>query len=174
MADKPHSALSKILHWLIALLFFALVGLGAWMVELGYYDRFYHLALDWHRQLGVLVFVLAAGKLLCARAVSADGVSAWERVAGRIAHWALFALLFGLPLSGYIISTSAGDGIALLGGAATLPALFDVSDAARDWAITLHYWAAYLGAGLATLHAAAALKHHFIDKNNVLRRMLKS
>lgn len=159
------------LHWLNAALFFGLVALGAWMTELGYYDRFYNDALVWHRALGVCVFIFAVLQIFSARPVDASALAPWETAAARTAHWILFTLLLSIPVSGYVISTSAGDSVPLAGGLA-VPALFEVSETARDFATDFHYWAAYLGAGLASAHAAAALKHHFIDKNDILRRML--
>ena len=162
---------SIFLHWLNAALFLGLVALGAWMTELGYYNRFYNAALGWHRALGVFVFIFAVLQICFARPVDSSELAPWEVAAARAAHWLLFGLLLSIPASGYIISTFAGDSVPLAGGLA-VPALFAVSGAARDIAVDFHYWAAYVGAGLAGLHAAAALKHHFIDKNDILRRML--
>ncbi len=163
------------LHWLIAALFFGLTALGAWMTEIGYYHRFYHSALDWHRTLGVCVFVFAAIftalKIFRARPADYSMLAPWESFVARATHGILFALLLLVPASGYAVSTSAGDAVPLFGGVA-VPALFGVSETAREFAVRFHYWAAYAGAGLAALHAAAALKHHYIDKNDILRRML--
>ena len=166
-----HGGFSICLHWTIAALFFSLAALGAWMTELGYYDAYYHSALLWHRTLGVALLILAAIKIVTARRINPAGLKLWEWRAARSMHFVLFALLLIIPASGYIISTSAGNA-AELAGEISLPALFSVSVAARDYAIQLHYWAGYGGVALALLHAAAALKHHFIDKNDVLRRML--
>jgi cytochrome b561 len=94
-----------------------------------------------------------------------------EKIAAKAAHRILFALMFLLPLSGYVISTSDGKAIAVI-GALKMPALFAVSDEVREAAVLLHYWLAYFALALAAAHAAAALKHHFADKNAVLRRML--
>lgn len=165
-----HGRFSACLHWAIAALFFGLVALGAWMTELGYYHPYYHTALLWHRTLGLALFVLAAAKVICARRVDRAGLRRWEWIAARIVHCLLFALLFAVPVSGYVVSTSAGNAAELAGGF-SVPALFAVSDSLREFAILLHYWAGYGGAALALLHAAAALKHHFIDKNDILRRM---
>ncbi len=166
-----HGIFSVCLHWTIAALFFGLAALGAWMTELGYYDAYYHGALTWHRTLGLALLILAAAKIATARRVNPAGLKSWEWIAARITHFLLFALLLIIPASGYIVSTSAGNAAELAGGFYA-PALFSVSDTARDAAINLHYWAGYGGVVLALLHAAAALKHHFIDKNDVLHRML--
>ena len=166
-----HGNLSVCLHWTIAALFFMLVALGAWMTELSYYDAYYHSALTWHRTLGMVLIVLAVAKITTARRVNPEGLKRWEWIAARIMHFVLFTLLLVIPLSGYVISTSSGNSAELAGGL-SVPALFEIPTTARDGAILLHYWASYCGAALALLHAAAALKHHFIDKTDILRRML--
>ena len=166
-----HGNFSVCLHWTIAALFFLSVALGAWMTELGYYDAYYHGALTWHRTLGLALLVLAVAKIATTKRVHPAGLKHWELIAARIMHFLLFALLLIIPVSGYVISTSAGNAAELVGGLSA-PALFTVPSTARDGAIWLHYWAAYCGTAMALLHAAAALKHHFIDKNDVLRRML--
>ena len=165
-----HGRLSVSLHWVIAVLFFGLVALGAWMTELGYLDRWATDALYAHRALGIALLVLACAKLATARRVDPTGIKPWEAVAARATHWTLFLLLLAVPISGYVISTSAGDAVPLVAGL-SVPALFEVSDRLRGFCVAFHYWAAYGGAALAGLHAAAALKHHFIDRNDVLRRM---
>lgn len=172
---RRYGGADKFFHWTIAALIFALIALGWWMVGLDYYDRRQPDALHWHRALGVLVFVLACAKLLrrCFRAPPpplAD-LRRWEKIASKIVHRILFALMFLLPASGYVISTSDGKAVDLIGGLKA-PALFAISDAVRDAAIAMHYWLAYFALGLAALHMAAALKHHFADKNRTLRRML--
>jgi cytochrome b561 len=73
--------------------------------------------------------------------------------------------------TGYIISTSAGDGISIFGWL-EVPAIITAGEAVRDLAIELHYWLAYGTAGLAIVHALAALKHQFMDHDGMLRRML--
>ena len=162
---------SVCLHWAIAALFFSLAALGAWMTEIGYYDSYYHDSLLWHRTLGIVLFALAVLKIATAKPVNPAGLRLWEWRAARVVHFLLFALLLVVPASGYIISTSAGNAAELAFGLSA-PPFFAVSDVARDVAIELHYWAAYIGVAIALLHAAAALKHHFVDKNDVLRRML--
>ena len=76
-----------------------------------------------------------------------------------------------IPLSGYVISTSSGDAVVLFGGVA-VPALFTISESARDLAIAVHYYCAYGTVALVMLHAAAALLHQFVKRDGTLRRML--
>ena len=76
-----------------------------------------------------------------------------------------------IPVTGYLISTSAGKPIQLFNWFA-LPAVIDVDEELRDLAITVHYYLAYATLFLVLGHAGAALKHHFINKDDTLKRML--
>ena len=168
---------ARALHWSSAALALALVALGAWMVELDYYDPLAMSALDWHRALGMIALGLASARVLW-RTVARyppplRELRRWEVWASRTAHWVLFGLLLFVPATGYLISTSAGGGVSVF-GIAEVPALLDaeVGREWREWFEAAHWWSAYGMAALAGAHAAAALKHHFVDKNDALRRML--
>ena len=83
----------------------------------------------------------------------------------------LFILMLLMPVSGYLISTSSGDGIDVF-GVFTLPALLQIDKQARDLAIDVHYWLAYIGLGIIAVHGLAAIKHHVVNKDRTLMRML--
>ena len=173
---RDHYGLVSIcLHWTIALGMIGLVALGAWMVGLTYYDRWYNDSLAFHKALGIAVLGLAALKFGWRLAGRGPGfgpeVRAHERAGATAMHWLLNALIVLLPLSGYLISTSEGAGVDLF-GLVELPALVAVSAATRDLAIDVHFYLAYGAIGLVALHAGAALKHHFVDRGSTLRRML--
>ncbi len=170
-----YGLVSKLLHWTIAVLILGLVWLGSYMVELTYFDKWYNLSLALHKSLGLLVFALA-GIYFCWKIVSPspDGGATtprWQRLSVRVMHAALMLLMVAIPLSGYLISTSAGQSIDFFG-------LFDVPAPARnnkgirDPAIAAHYYCAYGVLLLVLGHAGAALKHQFFDKDGTLARML--
>jgi len=178
VATAPrHTIPTRALHWLQAALILGLVALGWWLVGLDYYDRWYNAALFWHRVLGLTVPFIAIAQLAARRRRRLRGAqlpavgAKWEQRAATAAHRVFFALMFAVPVTGYLISTSAGAAIPLPGGW-QLPALAPLPDAARDLAIAAHYWLAYTVAALAALHAAAAFKHHLVDRDPVLRRMV--
>ena len=164
---------TRILHWLQAALILGLVALGWWMTGLTYYDRWYNDALFWHRALGLLVLVVAACQFGRRhwRTPPPALLAGWEQWAASAMHRLFLLLMLLLPVSGYLISTSAGASIPLPGGI-EVPALVAVADNLREIAVNVHYWLAYGIAALAALHAAAAFKHHFIHRDEVLRRML--
>ena len=74
-------------------------------------------------------------------------------------------------ITGYLISTADGRGIEVF-ELITIPAYGAIIENQEDIAGLVHKWLAYLLIALASLHALAALKHHFIDKDNTLNRMI--
>lgn len=167
--------LSKTLHWLVAALIIGLIVLGWYMVGLTYYDRWYNTSLQLHKALGMLVLVLGFAKIVWAHSNTspdpAPTIKPWELKSARAMHHTLYTMMVLIPLTGYVISTSAGDPISMF-GMFDIPALLPRSDTLRDFAIELHFYASYATAALVSLHTLAALKHEFIDRDGTLRKML--
>ena len=162
-------------HWAIALAIVGLVGLGAWMVGLTYYDPWYYDSLALHKAIGIVVLALALAKfgwkLVDRNPGFGPEVKPHERAGATAMHWLLNALMVLLPVTGYLISTSEGAGINMF-GLFEVPALVDVTAGTRDLAIDIHFYVAYGGIALVGMHIIAALKHHFVDRGSTLRRML--
>ncbi len=173
--STSYGVISKLLHWLIAVLMLGLIWLGWYLVDLDYYHRWYHDSLVTHRSLGVVVLLLVICSLLwhylSPLPKLIDSLSMVEKRLARLMHWLLMLAALYLPVSGYVISSSDGTPVLLFAGI-ELPALFAVSDALRDFAIASHLYVAYAVLVLAMGHALAALKHHFINRDNTLKRML--
>ncbi len=165
---------TKGLHWTLAGLIFGLIGLGYYMVDLTYFDRWYNASLTLHRALGLLVLLLGSmllgWKLISASPAYPPTVGPLSRVAATAVHALLLLMMVLIPVTGYLISTSAGKAIDVFGWF-EVPPLVEVSTAVRDFAIRVHYFCAYGTGLLALAHAAAALKHQFIDRDGLLRRM---
>jgi len=87
-------------------------------------------------------------------------------------HLALYVLLFAIMLSGYLISTADSRGIDVFEWF-EVPGFGSLFENQEDIAGLFHQYAAYSLIGLVILHAAAAIKHHFIDKDNTLKRMIR-
>lgn len=170
-----YGLVSRILHWALALLILGLVWLGWVMMDMGYYDPWYQAAITAHETLGMLVLALAAFKLVwmawAGSPAAQPELKPWERAASGLAHWVLILMMVVIPVTGYLTSTSDGAGVMMFDWF-EVPALVPVSTALRDWSIDVHYYAAYGVFYLAILHAAAALKHQFIDGHRTLRRMI--
>jgi len=163
------------LHWLVAVTVVALFALGLWMTGLDYYDPWYKRAPDIHRAVGVLLFLTVAVRLLWrwtgTRPQSPSTHSPLERRLAAIAHGLLYLLLFAVMIAGYLVSTADGrpiDVFGLFSVPATLTGLNNQEDLAGD----IHLALAIALVSLAALHALAALKHHFIDRDPTLLRML--
>jgi cytochrome b561 len=167
---------SRFLHWTIAFSIIGLIGLGWYMVGLSYYDRWYHRSLELHRVWGLAVLVLGVlfslWKFVSPSPALPDAIARFQRVAAHAAHGLLLTMMLLLPVTGYLISTSAGQAVPVYGWF-EVPAIGRLDAAARDLVIAIHYYCAYGTGLLATLHAAAALKHQFVDRDGLLTRMIR-
>lgn len=174
--DLAHwGAIAISLHWLSALAVFGLFGLGLWMTGLTYYDSWYHKAPSMHKGIGVLLFITTVARLTWLLAMGRPGElsshAPWQRLAARFAHIGLYLLLFGVMVSGYFISTADGRPLEVFGWFAVPPAFRGI-DGQEEIAGTMHLILAIMLIALAVTHAAAALKHHYIDRDRALLRML--
>lgn len=95
----------------------------------------------------------------------------WQYFAAKSVHIILELLIAVIAITGYFMVTAKGDGLDLFGWI-TIPAMLTGYDDYVDLAGLIHLWAAYAIIGFASLHALAALKHHFINKDSTLLRML--
>jgi cytochrome b561 len=162
-------------HWLVAATVIGQFGLGLWMRSLGYYDAWYRLGPWWHKGIGVMLFAVVVLRLLWRwfnhRPAPLSSHRPYERLAAAVAHGLLYLLLLAVMVSGYLISTADGRGLEVFDWF-TIPATLSGIDQQEDIAGTLHLYLAWSVIGLAALHALAALKHHFIDRDETLKRML--
>lgn len=167
-----YGAVSRVLHWSMALAFFALFALGWWMVGLDYYSPYYKSAPDLHRSLGLLV-LLALVVRIAWRLINVkpndDDLSPLERTASRAVHHAFYPLLIVLLVSGYLISTADGRAIDVYGWF-SVPAVV-AAPGLEDAAGLVHAWSAYAVMALAVVHSAAALKHRYWDVTDGRHRM---
>jgi len=168
--------ISILLHWLMAIAIIGLAIVGLWMVDLGYYSPWYQVAPFWHKSIGLLLLPLLLFRLYWRwrqpTPTSPSGHTIWERRLASTTHALLYSLLLLILLSGYLISTAEGEGISLFGWF-EVPALIHGLDQQADLAGQLHYWAAICLLALVALHALGALKHHILDRDTTLVRMLK-
>jgi len=164
---------SQWLHWLMALAIFALYGLGLWIDELTYNDPLYNTIPHIHESIGIIV--LAALVFRFAWRIGDaeprdDDLKPWERKAAKVMHWGFYPLILAIMISGYLISTADGRAISVFGWF-DVPATLTGKNQ-EDLAGEVHEILADIVIIAAALHAAAALKHHFMDGGQSLRRML--
>jgi cytochrome b561 len=167
-----YGLISRLFHWLMALVIVALFALGWWMVGLDYYSPYYHRAPDLHRSAGILLLIALVARIAWRLANVKPGdaeLSPLERKAAHAAHLAFYPLLLAVSISGYFISTPDGRPIDVF-GLFSLPSIVQQKGLA-DMAGLTHRVVAYVVMALAGIHAIAALKHHYIDKSSILTRM---
>lgn len=172
--DK-YGLISRLFHWFSALAVFSLFGLGIWMVELDYYSSWYKTGPDIHRSIGILLAIATLFRLLwitvSTKPNAVSNTNRLEKLVANIMHISLYIILFVLFTSGYLISTADGRAIDVFTWF-SVPSLGEFITNQEDIAGEIHEWLAYVLISLVGVHALAALKHHFINKDNTLRRML--
>lgn len=172
---QGYGLVAVLLHWLVAVATLGLFALGLWMTGLSYYDDWYKRAPDLHRGIGVLLFgvmlVRVAWRALDVTPGDVPGIPPLQRRIAHAAHLLLYLLLFALVASGYLISTADGRAVEVF-DLFTVPATLVGLPRQEDVAGAVHWYLALTLIALAGLHALAALKHHFIDRDRSLRRML--
>lgn len=173
-APARYSRTAISLHWLVAFLILAAFPLGLTMSDLALSPLKLKL-ISYHKWLGVTVFLLAAARLAW-RATHTppplpDAMLAWQRTATHAVHHLLYVLLFAIPLSGWLMSSAKGFQTVYL-GVLPLPDLIGKDKALGDVLKEVHGMLNYGMLVLVIAHVGAALKHHFIDRDGILARML--
>ena len=162
------------LHWLAAITVFSLFGLGLWMTGLDYYDSWYKLGPWWHKSIGITLFFVIIFRLfwrvLTPPPAALPDHKPWEIKLAHTAHLLLYFLLLVIMVSGYLISTADNRPIEVF-GLFTVPATITSLPNQEDIAGWVHLILASTLIGMVSLHAAAALKHHFIDRDRTLKRI---
>jgi cytochrome b561 len=170
------------LHWLIALMIIAQLGVGLLMGEEGLWEPAMRGQLyAFHKATGMLVIVLTVirivWRLINPPPALPNGMASWEVFASKATHGLFYLLLLAIPLSGWALVTAAGRGpVDMFGifGWPDMPILSSVTNK-KEYAESIseiHELLAYGMMGLLALHIGAALKHHFINKDGVLMRMI--
>lgn len=172
---RRYDFLSITLHWSVAVFTIALFVSGLWMVDLGYYDDWYYQAPWWHKGIGVVTAVLVFGRwvwtLFRQTPEDINSTPLWQRIIAKLVHALMNLAIIVLFISGYLMVTAKGVSLSVFDWF-TLPALFTGKSDWVDTAGLIHLWTGYFIIALASVHALAAIKHHVIDKDATLKRML--
>lgn len=172
----------------MAVLIFGMLGLGFYMVQIetDLVDRY--LQTRWHKSFGTVVFALAVLRIVWrlatrSRPANPETMPRWQVRAARISHILFYILMVALPLSGWLLASASPlndvDAVPfqlrnLVFDLFELPDPFVKGNARLTATLkSLHLALALLLAALLALHIAASLKHHFIDRDDVLRRMIR-
>ena len=174
-SSSRYGWVSIFMHWGVALAVFGLFALGLWMVGLDYYSTWRKDAPDLHKSIRLTLFAVMLLRVVW-RFVSPppptlSSYSRLTRLGAKVGHSFLYLSLFAVMIAGYLISTADGAGIAVF-GLFEVPALVSGLPDQADVAGVVHLYLAWALVVFAGLHALAALKHHFIDRDATLARML--
>ena len=162
------------LHWLIAGLIISAFALGWVMTELAISPLKVRM-FNWHKWVGMTVLALAALRTLWRlthRAPPLLPMPAWQRISAHALHGLLYVMMFALPLSGWAYSNATGYPIVYL-GLWRLPDLVMKNKALAAQLVQVHHTLGWVLLAIVVIHVAAALKHHLVDRDETLRRMLR-
>lgn len=172
--QTSYGTASRMIHWIMALVIIGMYPLGLYIDSLSYYDEAYRTVPHWHKSIGMLLLGLLVLRIIWRKLNKGPAPVEQPRLlqlATSTAHSLLYLLMLAALISGYLISTADGRSIAVFNWF-EIPALPALVENQEDIAGELHYWITTIMIGLAGVHAMAALKHHFINKDQTLTRML--
>ncbi len=174
--DQAWGGVTRALHWLISISVITLLIVGAVMTSMANTpDKFKVYLL--HKSFGLTVLALMLIRLIWRlffdgrRPPMPDNMPGWQKAAAHALHLALYALLIAMPLSGWLFNSAANFPLKWF-NLVTLPSLSGPDPALKALAGAAHYWMAWLIAAVVLVHAAAAIKHHLVDRDDTLSRML--
>lgn len=167
-------SVTQLLHWLIVALIITQVTLATLaedlplgMKKLAMYAR--------HKSFGITILGLVVLRLLWRWTNPTPELPTtlkpYERVLAQVTHAALYLLLFAMPLTGWMMSSARGFPVSWF-GLAQLPDLVPRNRGLYETLKSTHDNLALVLYGVVGLHVLAALKHHFVMRDDVLRRML--
>ena len=166
--------IAQTFHWVIVALLIFQVTLAEMADDLPLGVRKLSL-LARHKSVGITILALVILRLAWRSAnvnpPLPDNLKPYERKAARFTHVALYVLLVALPLTGWTMSSARGFPVSWF-GFFTLPDLVPKNRALYDWLLVTHHTLAWTLFTVVALHVAGALKHHFVHKDDVLKRML--
>jgi cytochrome b561 len=165
---------AKFFHWTVALLILIQIALGftavAWRLSPLKLELFV-----WHKSTGILILVLMLARIAWRLANRSPALPAqtppWERTAALASHAALYALAIALPLSGWVINSAAGVPFSVF-WLVPLPEVVAPDERLEELAKLVHLSLLVALCLVLAVHIGAALRHHFIKRNDVLLRML--
>lgn len=173
--SKEHYGFIHIfIHWLMALIIFAMFASGLYMETLTPYDPGYHSIPLWHKSFGIILAALLVLRLVWLiiqpKPLPLPNHQRWEIGLAHATHSLLYLLILAMIISGYIIATAKGNSINVF-NSFSIPSLIDVGKQTRLFG-KIHFFSAWGLIGLAAFHALGALKHAVLDRDGTLKRML--
>jgi cytochrome b561 len=164
--------LQRLLHWLIAIGILAMLFIGVGMVSTATPKFLPLIAI--HKSLGIAILALALIRLAVRLRYGAPALPIDlpkpMKLAAQLSHYALYALMIGMPLLGWAMLSAAAYPVVVFGGM-RLPAILPQSDSLHSWLWDAHFYLAFAFFGLVLMHVAAALFHALVRRDGVFETM---
>jgi cytochrome b561 len=177
--DNHYTPAAKMLHWLVAgmiVLQFVLAKMADIASDEGSAVRELALLAN-HKSVGITILALAVVRLVWRQKNPPPALPGklpqWQVTASQLSHWSLYALLFAMPLTGWLMSSASAYSVSWF-NLFQLPDLVAPNPAAKEVFEETHETLGKLLALVATIHVGAAIKHTLFDKDGVLRRMVSA
>ncbi len=173
--ETHYGWLAKSFHWIIAILIFGLICVGFYMESMPNSPQKFEIY-GLHKSFGLMVLWLAGLRLIW-RHISKppralDTHQRWEKILSKITHILLYIAMISMPLSGWLMSSAGEYPVSFFG--LQMPALTDKNPALAGLMNSAHSYLAYCLIAAIFLHSAGAIKHHIIDGDITLKRMVPS
>ena len=175
-SEEHWGSVAKFLHWTIAVLVIVMSIIGWRMIDLpNTPDKIFVYSM--HKSFGITVLALVGLRLLWrlfgggARPTHPASFAGWQRGLSGFVHFGLYVVMIAMPLSGWVFNSASNFPLKWF-NLVKVPAIVGADRELKALAQTAHLWLFWALAVLVLLHVAGALKHHFVDRDDVLRRML--
>lgn len=174
-SDRNYGLITILLHWLMALLIPGLFVLGVYMRTLDYYDPWYNAAPALHKAIGMLgaglLLIRWIWRMMEVRVRLPQNYHAWEAFLARLVHLSFYVLIAAVSVTGYLMSTARGTPVEIF-GLLEVPSLMEIDNQLVEWMGVAHKYMSYSIMLLLVLHVAGAIKHHLLDRDMTLKRII--
>ena len=177
MVTNPFSKIGLIIHWFVAIGIISLIFAGLIIHNLADDNAFKSIAMYMHKAFGIIILAIALPRFIyrlfkgLPEAVSDSTPNPFFDKLAHLIQWALLLGAIIIPIAGIMLSRSAGYDTNFF-GLFTIPGLSEKNEGLQNIASTVHELVAFLVLALASIHAIGAIKHHFIDKDSTLKRII--
>jgi cytochrome b561 len=173
-SDPRYTRTARVLHWLIAVCVFAQIALGAWMIGIpksppGVRAYWFNVHKSIGITLGLLILLRVLWRIAHRPPALPGTIPAWQRTAAKVSHFALYACMIVMPVSGYLGSSFTKYPIKYFGY--TLPHWGWDAPALKELCSQVHFITVIVFVTLIAVHMTAALKHWLVDRDGVFQRM---
>jgi cytochrome b561 len=176
---EHYGAVAIALHWIMALGLGSLIAMGLYMVALPEtgFDKLKITLILYHKEVGLAVLLIATVRWVWRMSNDLPSLVStlpyWQKVTARLVHLLFYGLMFALPISGLLMSSAAAIPVSAF-GMFDIPDWIAPSEVVFQRLIQVHRWLGYGLLVLIALHAGAALMHHFVKRDDTLRKMLSA